>query len=85
MTNIQHEALFDIIRTTAKLNKNVLITTNSRFQEDLGVDSLDLVSVLLNIQDEYGVEWTDEEISSINTVADIFEGLNRRGIKHSAA
>lgn len=85
MTNIQHEALFDIIRTTAKLNKNVLITSNSRFLEDLGVDSLDLVSVLLNIQDDYGVEWTDEEISNINTVSDIFEGLNRRGIQHSAA
>lgn len=85
MTNIQHEALFEIIRTTAKLNKNVLITSNSRFLEDLGVDSLDLVSVLLNIQDDYGVEWTDEEISNINTVSDIFEGLNRRGIKHSAA
>lgn len=85
MTEIRHEELFRIIRSTAKLSDRVLITPTSRFQDDLGVDSLDLVSVLLNIQDEYGVEWTDEEISKCTSVADILDGMKQRGVQLSAA
>ena len=78
MIEIRHDELIQNIRTTAKIPSKVLITSTSRFQEDLGVDSLDLVSVLLNIQDDYGVEWTDEEISGIMTVTDILDGLKGR-------
>lgn len=85
MTEIRHEDLYRIIRSTAKLSDRVLITPTSRFLEDLGVDSLDLVSVLLNIQDEYGVEWTDEEISKCASVADILDGMKQRGVQLSAA
>jgi acyl carrier protein len=85
MIEIRHDELIQNIRTTAKIPSKVLITSTSRFQEDLGVDSLDLVSVLLNIQDDYGVEWTDEEISGITTVSDILDGLKKRGVKLLAA
>jgi acyl carrier protein len=85
MIEIRHDELIQNIRTTAKIPSKVLITSTSRFQEDLGVDSLDLVSVLLNIQDDYGVEWTDEEISAITTVSDILDGLKKRGVKLLAA
>ena len=85
MIEIRHDELIQNIRNTAKIPSKVLITSTSRFQEDLGVDSLDLVSVLLNIQDDYGVEWTDEEISGIMTVTDILDGLKKRGVKLLAA
>ena len=85
MIEFRHDELIQNIRTTAKIPSKVLITSTSRFQEDLGVDSLDLVSVLLNIQDDYGVEWTDEEISGIMTVTDILDGLKKRGVKLLAA
>jgi acyl carrier protein len=85
MIEIRHDELIQNIRTTAKIPSKVLITSTSRFQEDLGVDSLDLVSVLLNIHDDYGVEWTDEEISGIMTVTDILDGLKKRGVKLLAA
>jgi acyl carrier protein len=85
MIEIRHDELIQNIRNTAKIPSKVLITSTSRFQDDLGVDSLDLVSVLLNIQDDYGVEWTDEEISGIMTVSDILDGLKKRGVKLLAA
>jgi acyl carrier protein len=85
MIEIRHDELIHNIRTTAKISSKVLITSTSRFQEDLGVDSLDLVSVLLNIQDDYGIEWTDDEISGILTVTDILDGLKKRGVTLLAA
>ena len=85
MIEIRQDKLFQNIRTTAKIQSNVLITSTSRFQEDLGVDSLDLVSVLLNIQDDFGIEWSDEEISGIMSISDIMDGLHKRGLKLLAA
>jgi acyl carrier protein len=85
MTEVKHEELFAIIRTAAKIPATVLINESSRFEQDLGVDSLDLVGVLLNVQDEFGIEWTDEEIASIKSVSDIITHLDRHGLKLSAA
>ncbi len=85
MIEIRHDELIQNIRTTAKIPSKVLITSTSRFQDDLGVDSLDFVSILLNIQDDFGIEWTDEEISGILTVSDLLDGLKKRGVKLLAA
>ena len=35
------------------------ITANSRIIEDLGADSLDVVELIMNIEEEYGVSISD--------------------------
>jgi acyl carrier protein len=54
-----------------KLNieeKNV--SASSRFQEDLGADSLDIVELLMEIEEEFGVNISDEESERLKTVGD---------------
>jgi acyl carrier protein len=54
-----------------KLNveeKNV--SAASRFQEDLGADSLDIVELLMEIEEEFGVSISDEESEKLKTVGD---------------
>lgn len=54
-----------------KLNideKNV--SSASRFQEDLGADSLDIVELLMEIEEEFGVSISDEESEKLKTVGD---------------
>ncbi|MCD7737911.1 MAG: acyl carrier protein [Lachnospiraceae bacterium] len=53
------------------------ITLDTNLSEDLGVDSLDLYQVILNIQDEFDVEFPDEifENDSVKTVRDCVEAL----------
>ncbi len=53
------------------------ITLETNLSEDLGVDSLDLYQVILNIQDEFDVEFPDEifESNSVKTVGDCVEAL----------
>ncbi len=54
-----------------KLNieeKNVTIA--SRFQEDLGADSLDIVELLMEIEEVFGVNISDEESEKLKTVGD---------------
>ncbi len=38
------------------------------FVEDLGADSLDLVELIMALEDEFGVEISDEEAEKITTV-----------------
>ncbi len=46
------------------------VTIASRFQEDLGADSLDVVELLMEIEEEFGVSISDEESEKLVTVGD---------------
>ena len=39
----------------------------------LGLDSLDLVEIVLEIEEKLGVEFTSEEISKLETVKDVLK------------
>ena len=46
------------------------ITPDASFIEDLGADSLDLVELIMSMEDEYGLEISDEDAEKIITVKD---------------
>ncbi|ABE04196.1 acyl carrier protein [Rickettsia bellii] len=47
------------------------ISVDSRFAEDLGVDSLSTVEIMMEIEKEFGVDVPDEEATKIKKVADV--------------
>lgn len=47
------------------------ISVDSRFAEDLGVDSLSTVEIMMEIEKEFGVDIPDEEATKIKKVADV--------------
>jgi len=46
------------------------VTPDSSFIEDLDADSLDLVELIMSMEDEYGLEISDEDAENITTVKD---------------
>ena len=44
------------------------VTPESRFQEDLDADSLDLVEAVLALEEEFGVTIPEEEMEGVKTV-----------------
>lgn len=46
------------------------ITVDSRFKEDLGADSLDTVTLLMALEEEFEGDIADEEAEKLNTVGD---------------
>ena len=44
------------------------ITEDTRFKEDLDADSLDLYTLVQELEDTYGVTMTDEEAAGITSV-----------------
>ena len=54
------------------------ITVDTDLQEDLGADSLDVVDLLMNIDDEFGVEVPDEDVEKVKTVEDLVNYIEAR-------
>lgn len=54
------------------------ITLEASFIEDLGADSLDLVELIMSMEDEFGLEISDEDAESIITVQDAVNFITER-------
>ena len=54
-----------------KLHENDLLT-------DIGLDSLDLVEVMLEIEDELNIKFTSDEIANLATLKDVAELINKK-------
>jgi acyl carrier protein len=49
------------------------IAHNASFGDDLAVSSLDRLEIMMAIEDEFGIELTEEEQASIKTVNDLIK------------
>ncbi len=47
------------------------ITESTDIAEDLGADSLDVVELMMSIEEEFGIEISDEEARNFKTVGDV--------------
>ncbi|MGQ0793827.1 MAG: acyl carrier protein [Deltaproteobacteria bacterium] len=54
------------------------VTPEASFIEDLGADSLDLVELIMSMEDEFGVEISDEDAEGIVTVQDAINYITER-------
>lgn len=54
---------------------NKPVHRDSLLVNDLGLDSLDLVSLLMNLQDEHGVEFDLDRVGEIQRVGDLVDLL----------
>ena len=70
------EQVFSLIQThlADELEVNPeRITESTRFREDLEADSLDLYTLVQELEDSYGVRISDEQASQIRTVGQAVE------------
>ncbi|MHB0915401.1 MAG: acyl carrier protein [Thermoleophilia bacterium] len=55
------------------------ITMEASFQDDLDADSLDLVEMIMEMEDKFGVKIPDEEAEKIRTVGEAVEYVAANG------
>lgn len=71
MPEITREQVLEKVRAHLALELEVegsSIDENTRFKEDLEADSLDLVELVMELEDNYGIRITDEQAERIKTV-----------------
>ena len=57
------------------------VTSEARFVEDLGADSLDTVELVMALEEEFGIEIPDEEAEKLITVGDALRYIEEKAGK----
>ncbi|WP_409305388.1 acyl carrier protein [Peribacillus sp. SCS-155] len=52
------------------------VKLEASFKEDLGADSLDVVELVMELEDEFGMEISDDDAEKIVTVGDAVNYIN---------
>jgi len=52
------------------------VTLEASFIDDLGADSLDLVELIMALEEEFGLEISDEDAEKIQIVQDVINYIN---------
>lgn len=74
---MKFEKVRDIIAKQLDLDA-AAITPESRLIEDLHADSLDIVELVMDMEQEFDVEIPDEMLPKIKTVGDIMQFLTEK-------
>ncbi len=73
------EKIRDIIADQLSLDPSE-INEDSSFKDDLEADSLDLYELVMAIEQEYDLEFPQDDLEGIQTVKDIMDYLAAKGI-----
>ena len=58
--------------------EDFVVTENLSLKDDLDADSVDLMEFVLTIEDEFGIEISDEEIDQFQSVADVLKAIKEK-------
>lgn len=72
-----YEKIKKIIADNLEIDEDS-ITMDSVVTDDLGADSLDVVDLVMSIEEEFDLEFPDEEVENIKTVGDIVKYIESK-------
>ena len=70
------EKVRDIIAKQLDID-SATIALDSKLIDDLKADSLDIVELIMDLEQEFGIEIPDEDLTKVQTVADIVGFLGK--------
>jgi acyl carrier protein len=73
------ERVIEIIMEQLDVTKEECVPAAS-FIDDLGADSLDLVELIMEMEENFGIQISDEELEKIRTIQNVIDYLKSKGI-----
>ena len=70
------EILYKAVASVLDIDEST-ITPESKFADDLGADSLDVLEIIMSIEDEFNIKIPTNGAENIVTVGDAFEAIKK--------
>jgi acyl carrier protein len=70
------ERVIDIVCENLAVNKEQ-VNRNTSFQEDMGADSLDIVELVMELEEEFEITIPDDQAEKIKTVGEAIDYIER--------
>jgi acyl carrier protein len=70
------ERVIEIVCENLGVNKEQ-VTRSTSFQEDMGADSLDIVELVMELEEEFEITIPDEQAEKIKTVGEAIDYIER--------
>ena len=70
-----YESLKKLLAKQLRIDES-RITPESDIKKDLGADSLDILTLLMTVEEDWGITIPDEQLMTFKTVADIVAYLD---------
>ncbi len=73
--------IFDAVKNMLATQLDVdadTITMDTKIIDDLRADSIDIVEMLMALEDEYGIEISDEDAANLQTVGNIVDYIQEK-------
>ena len=74
------ERVIDIVVETLAVDRGQITRTTS-FVEDVGADSLDVVELVMELEEEFDIQIPDEQAAKIRTVGEAIEYIEKEQAK----
>lgn len=71
------EKIKEVIMNILDINEDKIVLT-ALLWEDLGADSIDLVNIIVDFENEFGIRISDEEAQKLRTIQDTIDFLKAR-------
>jgi len=68
----------DIVAKLLKIHDAEKIKPDTRFKEDLNIDSLDALELMMELEGAFGLEIPDEEAEKMLVVGDVIDYLEKK-------
>ena len=72
-----HEKIWKILMNYSEKSEDE-IKPESNLQTDLGLNSLDVIGIVTDFEDQFGISIPDEDILTLTTVKDIEEYIQKK-------
>lgn len=69
MAESTFERVKKVVCETLKVQESE-VTLEASFQDDLGADSLDVVELVMALEEEFGIDIPDEDVTNLKSVGD---------------
>lgn len=71
------ERIVEIVMEQLDVTKEECVPEAS-FMDDLGADSLDIVELIMAMEENFGVEISDDELARIRTIQDVISFIKKK-------